>query len=102
VKCENEAMYRLTEKHFVIVLILPEKDFGDSWGAILETGNSKLGKEMRIQVVIKFQVSNFQFLGVTQGKSLRKSHIKSPKNIFLKAIVGLVSSLGTGSCRKLG
>ena len=41
---------------------------------------------MRIQVVIKFQISNFQFLGVTQGKSLRKSHIKSPKNIFLKAI----------------
>jgi len=41
---------------------------------------------MTVQVVIKFQISNFQFLGVTQGKSLRKSHIKNPKDIFLKAI----------------
>jgi len=40
--------YRLTEKHFMIVLILLKRNSGDSWGAILETGNSKLGKEMRI------------------------------------------------------
>jgi len=48
---------------------------------------------MRVQVVIKFQVSNFQFLGVTQGKSLRKSHIKSPKNIFLKAIAEIIDGI---------
>jgi len=43
----------------VIVLILPEKEFRGQLGAILETGNSKLGKEMRIQVVIEFQISSF-------------------------------------------
>jgi hypothetical protein len=39
---------------------------------MLETGNSKLGKEMTIKVVIKFPISNFQFLGVAQEKSLRR------------------------------
>jgi len=43
----------------VIVLILLKKNSGDSWGPILETGNSKLGKEMKIQLVIKFQISSF-------------------------------------------
>jgi len=41
---------------------------------------------MTIQVVIKFQISNFEFLGVPQEKSLGRPHIKNPKNIILKAI----------------
>jgi len=42
---------------------------------------------MKIQAIIKFQVSNFQFLGVTQGKSLQKSHIKSPPKHFLESYI---------------
>jgi len=41
---------------------------------------------MTIQVVIKFQISNFQFLAVPQEESLRRPQIKNPKNIILKAI----------------
>jgi len=41
---------------------------------------------MTIQVVIKFQISNFQFLAVPQEKSLRRPQIKNPKNIILKVI----------------
>jgi len=42
---------------------------------------------MTIQVVIKFQISNFEFLGVPQEKSLGRPHIKNPKNIFFKSIL---------------
>jgi len=42
---------------------------------------------MTIQVVIKFQVSNFQFLVVTEEKSLRKSQIISRPKHFLESYI---------------
>jgi len=62
-----------------------DRESGDSWGAILETGNSKLGKEMRIQVAIKFQISSF--LESHRENLFGNRTSKTPKNIFLKAIV---------------
>jgi hypothetical protein len=53
-----------------------------SWRAILETGNSKPGKEFTIPVVIKFLISSFQFLGGRQEKPLGRSQIKVLKNVF--------------------
>jgi len=80
-------IYRLTGKHFEVVVIFPEKEFRRRWGAILKLETRNLGKEWQFRLLssFKFQISSFL---ESHSKNLFGNRTsKAPQNIFLKAIL---------------